>query len=438
MVLRIVPRKCVAVFVMAVCLALAAVKGVGAQQRTASGAFAPVRIAFIDPLSGPFANTGESALKHFRAAFERPEVTRALRGARVQLVPLDNKASAQEALIQLRVAADQGIRYVLQGQSSAAALALIDAIDKHNARNPGREMVFFNYAALDPDLTNAKCSFWHFRFDASVDMRMEALVEALVRDGRAKNIYLVGQDYSFGRHVARSAREMLARKLPAARVVGEDLHPIGTVRDFSPYIAKIKAAGADAVITGNWGTDLALLVKSAREMGFNGDFYTFYAGSPGAVTAIGRAGVGRLKQVNEWHPNVVEGNKRVLAAQADQFRQRYAEDLRYLRFFTLADMFAAAVAKAGSIEPLQVAHALEGMRLDTPTGEVQMRALDHQLIQPLYVSTLAMVAAQGGPKDVVADTEQSGTGFQTNARIEGYATAQPTTCAMVRPAAGHR
>ena len=436
--LRIVPRKRFAVLAMVAGAVFAVCNGAFAQLRSAPGTPAPVRIAFIDPLSGPFANTGESALKHFRAAFERTETTRVLKGARVELVPLDNKASAQEALVQLRAAADQGIRYVLQGQSSAAALALVDAIDKHNARNPGREMLLLNYAALDPDLTNAKCSFWLFRFDASVDMRMEALVEAIVRDGRAKNLYLVGQDYSFGRHVARAAREMLARKLPAARVVGEDLHPIGTVRDFSPYIAKIKAAGADAVITGNWGTDLALLVKSAREMGFNGDFYTFYAGSPGAVTAIGKAGVGRLKQVNEWHPNVVVGGKRVLAVEAGQFRQRYAEDLRYLRFFTLADMFAAAVVKAGTIEPLQVARALEGLRLDTPTGEVQMRALDHQLIQPLYVSTLALVAAQGGPKDVVADTEQSGTGFQTNARIEGYATAQPTTCAMVRPAPGSR
>ena len=231
----------------------------------AAASLGTVRVAFIDPLSGPFANTGESALRHFRAAVERDAVLRALNGgrsdarasgridSRIEIVPFDNKASAQEALVQLRAAIDQGIRFVLQGQSSAAALALIDAIDKHNLRNPGQEVLFLNYAALDPELTNAKCSFWHFRFDAPVDMRMEALVEAIVRDGTAKNLYLIGQDYSFGRSVAQTARAMLARKMPAVRIVGDDLHPIGTVRDFAPYIAKIKAAGADAVITGNWG-----------------------------------------------------------------------------------------------------------------------------------------------------------------------------------------
>lgn len=413
----------------------------------ASAATEPVRVAFIDPLSGPFANTGESALKHFRAAVERDEVLRVLRrsmldrrsgariDARIDIVPFDNKASAQEALVQLRAAIDQGIRFVLQGQSSAAALALSDAIDKHNVRNPAQSVLFLNYAALDPDLTNAKCSFWHFRFDASVDMRMEALVEAILRDGTARNVYLIGQDYSFGRSVAHHARAMLARKVPAARIVGDDLHPIGTVRDFAPYIAKMKAAGADTVVTGNWGNDLALLVKAAREQGFSGDFYTFYAGSPGAVTAIGRIGVGKLKQVNEWHPNVQVNGRRTHEAFAAQFKRRYSEDFRYLRFLTLTEMFASALARAGSGDPQRVALALEGMRMATATGEVEMRARDHQLIQPLYVSTLTTSAQQGGASEVAVDTENSGLGFKTDARVEGYATAQPTSCVMTRPAA---
>ena len=393
-----------------------------------------VRIAFIDPLSGPFANTGESALRHFRAAVECDAVTRQLKGGHIEIVPFDNKASAQEALVQLRTVIDQGIRFVLQGQSSAAALALIDAIDKHNARNPGQEVLFLNYAALDPELTNAKCSFWHFRFDAPVDMRMEALVEAILRDGTAKNLYLIGQDYSFGRSVAQAARAMLARKLPQARIVGDDLHPIGVVKDFAPYIAKVKAAGADAVVTGNWGNDLALLVKAAREQGFNGDFYTFYAGSPGAVTAIGKAGVAKLKQVNEWHANVQVNGKRLLEPFASDFKRRYGEDFRYLRFLTLTEMFASALARAGDADPQRVAFALEGMRQSTPAGEVEMRTLDHQLIQPLYVSTLAVSARLGGQPEVVVDVENTGFGFRTDARIEGYATAQPTSCRMARPA----
>ena len=37
------------------------------------------------------------------------------------------------------------------------------------------------------------------------------------------------------------------------KVVGDELIPLGKVKDFSPYITKIKASGAQALLTGNWG-----------------------------------------------------------------------------------------------------------------------------------------------------------------------------------------
>jgi branched-chain amino acid transport system substrate-binding protein len=72
----------------------------------------------------------------------------------------------------------------LQGNSSATAAALIDAINKHNEREPRKRVLFLNYSAVDPILTNEKCSFWHFRFDAHADMRMAALMEVVREDKR--------------------------------------------------------------------------------------------------------------------------------------------------------------------------------------------------------------------------------------------------------------
>ncbi len=389
----------------------------------------PVRIAFIDPLSGPFANAGASSLRHVRAAFTQPGLPGV---APVEIVPFDNRASAQESVTQLQLVIDRGIRYVIQGQSSAAALALIDAIDKHNARNPGREVLLLNYAALDPALTNERCSYWHFRFDADVNMRMEALIAVLARDPAIKSVYLINQDYSFGRAVNVAARAALARRRPDVKIAGEDLHPIGTVKDFAPYIAKIRASGAAVVITGNWGNDLALLVRAAREASLNADFYTFYAGSLGAVTAIGSAGAGKLKQVGEWHANQVPPGH-ALQTRAAAYQKSNGEELYFMRLWVLARMFADARAKAGSIEPARVAAALEGLRVSTPLGEAEMRASDHQLIEALVVSTLWPTAARGGPAEVRADVEGTGLGFRTDARVEGYVTALPTSCRMQRP-----
>ena len=219
-----------------------------------------VRIAFIDPLSGPFAPVGQSLLKSFQMVADIANRDKWSPGNTFEIVGFDNKASPQESLTVLKAAIDQGIRYIVQGNGSGAAGALIDAINKHNERNPGKEIVFLNYAAVDPDLTNSKCSFWHFRLDANSDMKMEALTTYLAMDKSIKKVYIIGQNYAHGHQVTRAAKEYLKRKRPDIEIVGDDLHPIGSVKDFSPYVAKISASGADTVITSNWGSDLALLV----------------------------------------------------------------------------------------------------------------------------------------------------------------------------------
>ena len=395
-----------------------------------------VRVAFIDPLSGPFANAGESSLRHLRAAFDDINARTGGPAYRFELVALDGKGQVQESLAQLRFAADRGIRYVVQGQSSAVALALSEAIGKHNGREPESPMLLLNYAAIDPDLTNARCSFWHFRFDASSDMRIEALGRMIERDRSVSRVFIIGQNYSFGQQVSRAAKEMLARRRPDVRIVGDELHPLGQVKDFSPYVAKIKAAGADTVITGNWGNDMTLLIKAAKDAGLNANFYTYYAGGLGTPTAMGEAAVGKVKQITEWHSNVQPNKTDKFAA---EFKKKYGIDFYYLRVNTEMYMLAEAIKDAKSIDPLKVALKLEGMKWMSDTGEVEMRAKDHQLLNPLYISTIVRAGVKagkpqpGGDKTVRYDAEDSGYGFKTDARIESYVAAQPTSCQMKRP-----
>ena len=178
------------------------------------------------------------------------------------MVGFDNKGSPQESLNTLKAAIDQGFRYVTQGNGSGAAAAILDAVAKHNERNPGKEIVYLNYAAVDPALTNEKCDFWHFRLDADTSMKMEALTTFMKDQPDIKKVYLINQNYAHGQQVAKYFKDAIARKRPDVQIVGEDLHPLGQVKDFAPYVAKIKQSGADTIVTGNWGTDLTLLVKA--------------------------------------------------------------------------------------------------------------------------------------------------------------------------------
>jgi branched-chain amino acid transport system substrate-binding protein len=405
-----------------------------------------VKIAYIDPLSGAFANVGEAGLKQFQFVVEDINKRGLAGGAKLEVVPFDNKTSPQESLNVLKKVIDGGIRYITQGNGSSVAGALIDAVDKHNERNPGQSIVYLNYAAVDPDFTNAKCSFWHFRFDANSDMKMEAMTTYMAKDPKIKNVYLINQNYSFGQAVSRAAKEYLARKRPDIKIVGDDLHPLGQVKDFAPYVAKMKQANADTVITGNWGNDMALLIKAAKDANFTAPFYTYYGGGLGALPAIGDAGEGKVKQITEWHSNIVPNKTEKFA---NEWNKKYGGapahlTFYYLRVNTQMYMFAEAIKRAKSADPVRVAYQLEGMKFPGDTGEVEMRAVDHQLIQPLYISTIAK--AYGGPKpdpkskkrgtdpEVKYDIEDTGFGFKTDTRIEGFVSAQPTSCQMKRPA----
>jgi branched-chain amino acid transport system substrate-binding protein len=382
-----------------------------------------VKIALIDPQTGLMGPLGTNQLRSYQYFAEKFSQSNAA-GVKFELVAFDNKLSPAESLNALKAALDQGVRYITQGNGSSVAGALIEAVNKHNERNPGKEVLFLNYAAVDPDFTNSKCSYWHFRFDADTSMKMEALTTFMKDQKDVKKVFLLNQNYSHGQQVAKFAKENLARKRPDVQIVGEDLHPLAQVRDFAPYIAKIKASGADTVITGNWGSDLALLIKAANEGGYTGKFYTYYTGVTGTPTALGTGGEGRVFQVAYNHYNM--GG--VMEKWMSEFKTRYKDDM-----FTAAipNVYAAlsdAMAKAKSTDPVKVAAAMEGMKFKGFNGEVEMRKTDHQLQQPLYLTVW-----QKADKKYPYSPESTGMTLAPVRTFESYVASTPTSCQMKRP-----
>lgn len=384
-----------------------------------------IRIAFIDPLSGTFAALGENELRSFQLIGDIANENKWADGYNFEFVGFDNKASPQESLVQLQKAIDQGFRYITQANGSGAALALIGAIEKHNVRNPGKEVVFLNHGAQDPTLTNQKCSFWHFRFDADADMKTNALVAFMLKNARTQKVYLINQDYAAGHQFAAAAKKYLAKT--NIEIVGNDLFPLGQVKDFSPYVAKIKASGADSVIAGSWGTDLTLLIKAAKDAGLDVDFYTYYANLKGAPTAMGASGEDRIKNVSIWNINNETFSGKNIA---EKFKAKYDDDFTWMVTYSIVDMVAQAVKKANSADPIKVAFALEGLKAKSLNGDVEMRASDHQIQQPLSIATWTKTNG----KDVLYDQEKTGYGWKTVAKINALDAAQPTSCVMKRPA----
>jgi branched-chain amino acid transport system substrate-binding protein len=400
----------------------------------ASLAFAPaqaqtIKLAYTDPLSGPFAQVGDANLKMWQYLIDDINAKGGALGRKFELVAFDNKSQPADALLALKSATDQNMPFIIQCSGSNIAAALIEGVEKHNARNPDNRIIYINCGAVATELTNEKCSFWHFRFDLNVAQKAEVMVHALPQS--TKKVYLINQDYLFGQSVQRDVKTFLKKLRPDIQVVGDELIPLGKIQDFSPYVTKIKAAGAQALLSGNWGPDINLLLKAGLESGADLRYYTFYAHLAGGPTTIGAGGDGKVLSVmpNSENLPVHTGNK-----DAENFIKVFHDknpsikfDFSSVGFRTILEYMQAAINKAGAVDATKIAFAMEGIeRKDMFGYDTVMRKDDHQIISEYMVGLLS--------KGNKYDSEGTGLGWKVEKVIEAKDLMQPTSCQMKRPA----
>lgn len=388
----------------------------------------PVRIAFIDPLSGTFASIGSSGLTQlqFAADYFYNSQGGILGGRPIEIVPFDNKQSPTETQIQFRRAISEDIRIIFQGNSSAVANTLNDAVTRHNRRNEGQEILQINYSAVDPILTNEECSFWHFRFDSHAIMKLHVLTDFIAANEDIKSLYIIGQDYSFGHVVAETTAELMAQKRPDVEIVGNEFHPIGQVKDFTPYVTKIVSSGADAVLTGNFGADMVSLARSIIDSGLDVPIYTFYAAYDGITATLGEDAKDQIHLVHNETSNPIpteerrEFNIAFKAAHPDK-------DITQPRIINALAMVVNAMEARQSTDPYDIALGLEDQRFTTMTGdEAWMRPDDHQLFQSLHISVHT-------DEGIEFDADNSGFGLRTIHTVPPSETLIETSCRMRRP-----
>ena len=410
---------------MALCIGLALLGGAAPVMAEGPLAGKTVRIAFIDPLSGPVADVGRNGLRSWEFMAEQKSGAGNPAGVRFLVAGFDNKASPQESLNVLKVVIDQGFRYIVQGNSSGVAAALSDAVARHNAHQPDKAVVFLNYAAMDPALTNEKCSFWHFRIDADTSMKMRALTRFLIQQPDLKKVYLLNQNYAHGQQFALYFRQELARQKADVTVVGDVLHAPFQVDDFRPYVQRIKESGAQAIITGNWGVDMRRLVQAMQEEDLNLPLFAYYPGLKGTPTLLARAHTSMpVYQIAYNHTNQEAPVDELSSA----FQKRYGEDLVVLASYDGLEMLGQAMHRVGSTDAARVAARLSGMIFQGFNGPVQMRADDHQLQKGVYISRWQKVDA-AFPKGA----EGTDHTFVPVQFLPGSEITGSTSCHMQRP-----
>lgn len=388
----------------------------------------PLKIAVVETLSGPQASTGLLIKAGTDYGVRRINADGGYGGEPVQVLDYDNQGGPVGAADRVKAAIADGARIIVQGASSAIGGQVTEDVRKHNLRNPGKEVIYMNVGAEALELTGDKCHFHHFRFNTNAVMRVAALAPAMKEAGLLDGgVYAIDQNYSWGQDM-KDATLTYADKV-GYKVVGETLHDVNKIQDFSPYVADIETSGASAVITGNWSNDLLLLVKAANDAGLKAKFGTAFLDQPGNIANAGAIAEGHyLSSVYS-----AEAAGEAGAAFFEDYKAFtghypvFVEPQTVQGFEMLAAALKATPQKDGKIDVNAIGLALEGVSIDNGLGKISMRAEDHQTQQPMVVSVVS--------KDAQYKVDDTAFGFKPVKVLTAEETSTPVqaSCKMKRP-----
>ena len=384
-----------------------------------------VRIAFIDPMSGPMSDIGRNALRSWQFMAEALSGTSDAPGPRFIVAGFDNRGSPQESLNALKAAVDQGFRYIVQGNGSGVAAAISVALVRHNQRHPQQPVVQINYAAMDPALTTDKCSPWHVRIDADTAMKTQALAQHMAEQAGLQRVYLINQNYAHGQQFSLHLKQALTALRPDLQVVGDELHPPFQGRGFRPYVKNVLASGAQGLVSANWGADLRDLVRSLADAKSTVPLYAYYPNLQGVPTALAKTDNRfPIYQVACSHTN----QPGPAGELAQRFEKKHGEDFVVYAAYDGIAMLRHAITQAATTHSAAIAARLSGMIFPGFNGPVQLRADDHQLQKGVYIARWQKVSA-AYPRDA----EGTGHTFAPLRYFDPWSIRVPARCDMQRP-----
>lgn len=389
---------------------------------------APVKVALVETLSGPQASTGLMFRAAVKYQLDHINAAGGWNGEAIQLMEYDNQGGPAGASDKVKAAIANGAQIIIQGASSAVAGQITEDVRKHNLRNPGNELLYLNMGSEAMELTGEKCHFHHFRFTTNAQVRVKPLILAMKQSGElGTRVYSMNQNYSWGIDMEKATADYAS--LGGYKVIESTLHDVNKIQDFSPYVAKIKAANVQTVITGNWSNDLLLLMKAARSSGLKVRFGTVFLDQVGNLANAGETALGHYIA----HPYNIEAGGKPSEKFAEDYKAKAGHYPSFVEPQTVfgMTMFGEALKTVkpvdGKLVVNELAKSLEKVKIHTPMGENSIRLADHQVLLPIVVSTVS--------KDVKYKVDGTDMGFKPLKLFSAEEAASPVqgTCSMQRP-----
>jgi branched-chain amino acid transport system substrate-binding protein len=344
----------------------------------------PIKVGIIDCYSGPPAVFAKDALNGFKLALATINKEGVL-GTKIEFTTRDTKFKVDIGLSMAKELVMRENVDVLVGTiSSGVALAVSDYVK-------GEKVPFIVWIAKSERITGEKGHRYVFSTGENTAMAGKAGGVALAKKPYV-TYWIAGDDYSYGHDLANATWRNLEKLKPGVKKMGESWWKVGEP-DLIPYFTAIQGAKPDAVIFCTGGRSMANVLKAVKTTGMAGKIPILIhtATDHAVLKPLGPEAPEGLMGTMDYHfyyPDT-PANKAFVKA----FQAAYGEPPGFPAFhgYMTAHFIAKAFKKAGKVNKEKFIDALEGLKIDSPVGKVEMRACDHQAVLPMFLGVTKKV-----------------------------------------------
>jgi branched-chain amino acid transport system substrate-binding protein len=350
-----------------------------------------IKIGYLEAKSGVFESVGRFFQAGFQFAVDEQNEKGGLLGRKIEVITEDSEFKGDVANRKAKkLIMEDKVNILASGGSSAVAVVMNKIATTYNT-------LYFNHGGMTDDIQGREFSRYGFRVVQNMYSHYAALAFFMANKPYRK-FYIIGPDYLAAHSASKAFKEQIKIHVPDAEIVGEDYHPLGATKDFGPYITKIIAAKADAVVVESFGPDLINMIKQSRAMGLKAPFpFLSHVLEPYPMYELKDEGVGLCITTSySLRVNTPENQEMI-----KKFHEKHKNDKDFQHWWPVGlqgsgaigwKMTFAAIEKAGTLDPEKVIETLEGFQFKSPVGLWTMRKCDHQVVVPMYG-----VVMEGGP-----------------------------------------
>ena len=335
-----------------------------------------VKIGAIYLLSGAFSTYGQFAKNGIELAADEINSSGGILGKKIEFVLEDSTGKANVGIQAARKLVYQENVDLLMGlDSSGVAKGLVPVV-------PELKKPFIITHAASPDVTGSLCNKYVFRISLNIAQNTKAAA-LIAKELGVKKWTTIGPDYDFGHQSWEFFGNYLKELDPEVVLSADPSFPKFKAEDFTPFINKVISDKPEGVFISLWGGDLINFIRQANNLGFfkqNFKVLMSLGAATEVLTALGdQMPEGIWVGTRYWFAaNDTPTNNNFVAA----YKKRFGDYPSYNSQGAYAAVYAykTAIEKAKSFEPDKIIAALENLTVDTPSGELLIRAEDHQAV----------------------------------------------------------